>query len=58
MKWVWIRPLVETPQMKKVPNSTQNTRVRAASPSTAMGDISMAPRPPSGRAVGVTVVSP
>lgn len=30
MKWVWIRPLVEAPQMAKVPASSQNGPVRTA----------------------------
>ena len=31
MRWVWIRPKVLAPQMKKVPNRIQNTGVRDAS---------------------------
>ncbi len=30
MKWVWIRPLVEAPQIAKVPASSQKGPVRAA----------------------------
>ena len=36
-KWVWIRPLVLAPQMKKVKNSTQNVGTVAASLRTASG---------------------
>ena len=34
MKWVWIRPLVEAPQIAKVPASSQNGPVRTADSST------------------------
>lgn len=34
-KWVWIRPLVEAPQIAKVPASSQNGPVRTAENSTA-----------------------
>ena len=37
MKWVWIRPLVLSPQIKKVPNSTQNTRFLSAPRSSRSG---------------------
>ena len=37
MKWLWIRPLVDRPQMKKLPNSTQNTRSRRTPASTRNG---------------------
>ncbi|MNS75198.1 hypothetical protein D3C72_1087020 [compost metagenome] len=37
MKWVWIRPLVDSPQIKNVPASSQKVCVRAASRSTTKG---------------------
>ena len=36
IKCGWIRPLVLAPQMKKVPDRTQNTRVLAACRSASM----------------------
>ena len=39
MKCVWISPLVLRPQMKKLPKSSQNVRVRATLASTASGSM-------------------
>ncbi len=36
----WIRPLVDSPQTKKVANSTQNTEVLAASRNVTSGSVS------------------
>jgi hypothetical protein len=42
MKCVWISPLVLAPQMKKLANRIQNTRVRAASRNAVIGENSAA----------------
>ena len=58
MKCVWIRPLVLAPQMKKVPNSTQKTLVRAASRRMTRGDRRSAEKPPVIAGAGTTPWSP
>ena len=53
-----MRPLVEKPQMKKVPNSTQKVALPETSASVRMGWSSSAPRLAAWGGAGVMSVSP
>lgn len=54
-KWVWIRPLVEAPQIAKVPASSQNGPVRAAENRT---DTARRAAPVTGAGFGTNSVAP
>ncbi len=58
IQWVWIRPLVLRPQMKKVANRTQKVQLPEASRKAASGERNSVSRPRSWGGGGVTAASP